>query len=80
MIPRDQNEEADALTNFDYRFFDPEKRIEVDINALGFKLLPELFEFGEQNLTELAAEKAKAKEKKERRMGGRDGRPQEEAG
>lgn len=47
-LPRDQNEEADALTNFDYRFLELSRRIEVDVNKLGFRVLPGLFEAGEQ--------------------------------
>ena len=66
-LPRDQNEEADALTNFDYRFFDPKRRIPLDVNDLGFQVLPELFESGEDYIKELAEEKEKAKKKAERR-------------
>ena len=47
-LPRDQNEEADALTNFDYRFFEPSRRIEVDVNKLVFRVLLGVFEAGEQ--------------------------------
>ena len=62
-LPRDQNEEADALTNFDFRFFDPAKRIPVDVNNLGFEILPGLFEEGEIYVRELAEEKEKSKAK-----------------
>ena len=34
--PRDQNVEADQLTNQDFRGFDPEKKIHVDMSSLGF--------------------------------------------
>ena len=60
-LPRDQNEEADALKNFDFRFFDPAKRILVDVNNLGFEVLPGLFSEGETYVRELAEEKEKAK-------------------
>merc|ERR1739841_63675 len=38
-IPRLQNEEADALTNSDFRHFNPEKRIQVDLDSIGFRIL-----------------------------------------
>ena len=66
-LPRDQNEEADALTNADYRFFNPKRRIRVDLEKIGFEVLPELFEHGERYLTELEAQRAKAKEEATKR-------------
>ena len=60
-----QNEEADALTNADYRHFSPDKRIPVDIDRLGFRLLPMLFEEGEKYVQELEASRKAAKEKEE---------------
>ena len=30
-VPRDQNEEADALTNGDYSAFNPSLRIDIDV-------------------------------------------------
>ena len=41
-IPRLQNEEADALTNGDYRNFCLEKRIPVDLQDLSFRVLNDL--------------------------------------
>eukprot|EP00971_Amphidinium_carterae_P049637 978592-Amphidinium_carterae.1 len=32
--PREQNQEADALTNSDFSLFDPSLRVEVDLQAL----------------------------------------------
>ena len=33
-LPRDENQEADDLTNYEYRHFDQAKRILVDISKL----------------------------------------------
>ena len=41
------------------------------MNKLGFRVLPGLFEAGEQYVKDLAVEKEKAREKKARRAGGR---------
>ena len=41
-LPRLQNDEADQLTNMDFRLFDPKKRIRVSLERLGFQVLPEL--------------------------------------
>jgi hypothetical protein len=57
-LPRLQNEEADALTNDDFRHFDPDRRIQVDIEKMSFGVLRGLFETGEAYISEL--EKAKA--------------------
>ena len=48
-----QNQEADDLTNMELRHFDPKKRIEVDINKLGFDLMESLFKVGDTYLAEL---------------------------
>ena len=60
-LPRDENEEADALTNLDFRHFDARKRIAVDLDSIGFEVLPGLFEHGETYLKELNAQKEAAK-------------------
>ena len=62
-IPRLQNEEADALTNSDFHHFRPENRIEVDLAKLRFQVMDELFETGEQYLSELAQLKEGEKRK-----------------
>ena len=64
-LPRLQNEEADALTNSDFRHFSPEKRIPVDVDQLGFKVLPMLFETGKLYVKELEATRKAIKEKAE---------------
>ena len=61
-LPRLENEEADALTNFDYRHFDAAKRIEVKLEELEFKVLNELFKEGEEYVA--ALEKARDELKK----------------
>ena len=63
-LPRLQNEEADALTNSDFRHFDLAKRIEVDLDSLGFVILSDLFADGDAYTTELAALKLQEKERK----------------
>ena len=46
--PREQNEEADALTNGDSVAFSPERRIEVDLSKVEFLILPELARVSEE--------------------------------
>ena len=68
-LPRLQNQEADDLTNEEFRHFDPRKRIPVDLKELGFKVMDKLFEAGDEYLSDLevmrAAEKRRAASKKE---------------
>ena len=61
-LPRLENEEADALTNFDYRHFRKENRIAVEIGNMGFEVMDKLFKLGEEYLTKLEAEKARRKQ------------------
>ena len=66
-MPRLENEEADALTNSDFRHFSAALRVKVDIENLPFGVLPKLLEHGEDYVAELETLKlAKAK-------GGHDG-------
>ena len=60
-IPRLQNEEADALTNWDFRHFDPAQRVEVDLETLDFLVLKDLFATGDDYLSELDSLKTQAK-------------------
>ena len=62
-LPRLENEEADALTNCDYRHFDPTKRVEVDLAKLEFSVLPMLFEVGDSYDAELRAARLADKER-----------------
>ena len=54
-IPRLQNEEADALTNSDFRHFAPEKRIPVELADLNFGVLNELMSSGLEYHDEVTA-------------------------
>ena len=54
-IPRLQNEEADALTNGDFRHFSAANRIHVDLGKLGFVIMDDLFREGESYVAELDA-------------------------
>lgn len=40
--PRDQNEEADALTNNDFAAFDPALRVEVKVEEINWLILPKM--------------------------------------
>ena len=40
--PREQNEEADALTNEEFSGFSPHKRVEVDVASLEWIILPRM--------------------------------------
>ena len=46
-MPRDQNEEADALTNGDFSAFTAEWRVDVDLKELNFLVLPQLAQLAE---------------------------------
>ena len=61
-LPRLQNEEADALTNGDYRHFDLAKRIPVVLESLDFRVMSQLFAVSEDYEKELAMNKAAQKE------------------
>ena len=50
-----ENEEADALTNSDFRHFTTALRVEVDLETLPFGVLPRLLENGETYIAELEA-------------------------
>ena len=54
-VPRLENEEADALTNSDFRHFTTKLRVEVDLETLPFGVLPKLLENGETYVAELEA-------------------------
>ena len=60
-IPRLQNEEADALTNWEFRHFDESKRIEVDLEKLNFHVMRDLFSAGDDYLSEIEKLKSQAR-------------------
>ena len=61
-VPRDQNQEADDLTNLEFRHFDERRRIPVKLEDLDFGVMPELFECGDQYMAELEVQRTKARE------------------
>ena len=64
-VPRDQNTEADALTNGDYSGFAPANRVPLDINKLDFKMLPQLMKAAEDLFDNIAARRRAGKPKEE---------------
>ena len=57
-----QNQEADDLTNAEFRHFDPKRRIHVNLKSLGLEVMDSLFAAGDEYLADL--EKARASEKR----------------
>ena len=60
-VPRLQNEEADALTNSDFRHFSEELRVPVKLEELRFEILDQLLETGEAYLSEVEAARSQEK-------------------
>ena len=52
-VPRLQNQEADDLTNDEVRHFVTKRRIDVDVEKLGFSLMGDLFKAGDAYTSEL---------------------------
>ncbi|MDE0916488.1 MAG: hypothetical protein OSB57_15045 [Planctomycetota bacterium] len=63
-VPRLENQEADDLTNMDFKSFDPRKRLPVDLDHLPFGVMPALFAEGDVYTEELDRLKLEAKEAK----------------
>ena len=59
-LPRLQNQEADDFTNGEFRHFDPRRRIPVDLDRLGFEVMPVLFPVGDEYLSEVERYRAEA--------------------
>ena len=59
--PREQNEEADALTNLDFTLFNPDLRVRLELDELGFKVIPKIMEAATQLDSEIRLEKDKRK-------------------
>ena len=76
-IPRLENEEADALTNLDFRHFDPKNRIDVSLSSLKFGVLDALFGKGQDYLAELAEVQARTKARKQRAIAWAGSGPEE---
>ena len=46
-VPREQNTEADAITNGDFAWLNPSRRVQTDLKSLPFIMLPDLLARGE---------------------------------
>ena len=83
-LPRLQNQEADDLTNDEFRHFDPKKRIKVELADLKFRIMDSLFAVGDKYMSDLeearASEKRKRMEKKARGSTERRGKGKREKG
>jgi hypothetical protein len=61
--PRDQNEEADALTNNDFAAFNPALRVDVEVDKINWLILPKMLEVASsiyERVQEAKATRAKA--------------------
>ena len=56
-----ENQEADDLTNLEFKSFDMKHRIPVDLDTLDFGVMRELFEVGDAYVEELSDLKAAQK-------------------
>ncbi len=56
-VRRADNQRADDLSNEDFSHFDLERRIEVDLDKLDFKVLREMLKAGEELYADLEAGK-----------------------
>ena len=70
-LPRSQNQEADDLTNYEYRHFDPAKRIHIEFADLNLSLMDSLFRAGDEYEAELARARARAKAAKQAGLEGK---------
>ena len=69
-VPRFQNQEADDLTNDEFRHFYPKKRIQVDLKDLNFKIMNQLFEVGDDYIKQLEATRESEKRRAQSKLGG----------
>ena len=75
-VPREQNTEADELSNGDAKRFDPRLRIEINLDTLPFVLLPEMLDKGELLYQYVAEAKRKRAEDQEPMEKGPKRRPE----
>ena len=71
--PREQNVEADRLTNGDFRGLDPSRRIDLKLESFKFLVLDDLMSAGGELLDEVVALKSKPQPvsaPKRRKLGG----------
>ena len=71
-VPRDQNAEADAITNGDVEAFRPENEVHVDIEQMRFNVLTEMLELGDGFYEALEKDKAERKRAAEEEKRPRD--------
>ena len=57
-VPRDQNEEADALTNCDFAAIDTSRRLHVNVAEIVWLTLPRMLEVAEQIFDRVRKSKA----------------------
>ena len=72
-VPRLENQEADDLTNLEFKCFSPQNRLDVQLETLNFGVLNDLFSAGDdyiKELDELKAPKTAQVEGKKRRLAG----------
>ena len=67
--PRLENEEADALTNYEFHHFSAKNRVKVDLDDIRFGVFRGLFESGEAYYRDLGEKRAEARED---RQGGKE--------
>ena len=57
-VPRQENQEADDLTNLEFKSFDMNRRLDVRLEDLEFGVLQDLFGVGDDYIKELELIKA----------------------
>ena len=67
-MPRLENQEADDLTNLEFKSFDMANRISVELEQLNFGVLMHLFNVGDEYIQELEAIRLDTKARKEERQ------------
>ena len=67
-VPRLENQEADDLTNLEFKSFDMANRINVELEQLNFGVLMHLFNVGDEYIQELEAIRLDTKARKEERQ------------
>lgn len=68
-----QNQEADDLTNYEFRHFDPAKRMNIKLANLNFTLMDSLFRAGDDYEAELARARERANAAKQAGLEGKFG-------
>ena len=57
-IPRNQNEEADAITNGKTEIFDPKRRVDVEVSSLKFLVLDKMVAVADHIYSQVKARRA----------------------